>query len=316
MNYRSISDLTNIIRNNITNIPEDIDIIVGVPRSGLLVATIMSLLLNKPITTLDGFLHKEIIANGSTKVTSSLKKSIDDCKKVLIVEDSVSSGESIIKTKEKLSTLTQFDFVYLAVFVTEDKASFVDIYFEILEKPRIFEWNAFHHPYYLPNACLDIDGVLCVDPTDEENDNGEKYRHFLLTARPKFIPTCEVGYLVTSRLEVYRKETEEWLKKNNVKYKHLVMLDATYEERQRNNLHAKHKAKVYKKAKESELFIESEVNQAIEINELTKKPVYCVEDGKLYDGHKNVVEKKKTLVSKLKKFRIVRFLLSLRGKRK
>ena len=48
---------------------------------------------------------------------------------------------------------------------------------------------------------MDIDGVLCADPTPEENDDGEKYRHFLLNAPPLFIPKVTIGTLVTSRLE-------------------------------------------------------------------------------------------------------------------
>lgn len=51
---------------------------------------------------------------------------------------------------------------------------------------------------------MDIDGVLCADPTPEENDDGEKYRHFLLNTPPLFIPKVTIGTLVTSRLEKYR----------------------------------------------------------------------------------------------------------------
>lgn len=63
---------------------------------------------------------------------------------------------------------------------------------------------------------MDIDGVLCADPTPEENDDGEKYRHFLLNTPPLFIPKVTIGTLVTSRLEKYRPETEAWLQKNHV----------------------------------------------------------------------------------------------------
>lgn len=94
---------------------------------------------------------------------------------------------------------------------------------------------------------MDIDGVLCVDPTPEENDDGPRYREFLLNAQPLFIPRTEVGTLVTSRLEKYRPETMAWLKKNHVKYDKLVMLDLPNKEaRQRANCHASFKAKEYK----------------------------------------------------------------------
>ena len=67
--------------------------------------------------------------------------------------------------------------------------------------------------------------LSCVDPTPEENDDGPRYREFLLNAQPLFIPRTEVGTLFTSRLEKYRPEIMAWLKKNHVKYDKLVMLD-------------------------------------------------------------------------------------------
>ena len=50
MNFRTVSDLTKTIMKKIDIIPSDIDLIVGIPRSGLLVANYIALLLNKPIT--------------------------------------------------------------------------------------------------------------------------------------------------------------------------------------------------------------------------------------------------------------------------
>ena len=125
---------------------------------------------------------------------------------------------------------------------------------------------------------MDIDGVLCPDPTPEENHDGEKYRHFLLNAPPLFIPKVTIGTLVTSRLEKYRPETEAWLQKNHVKYNKLVMLNLPdMAARQRANCHASFKAKEYGSSTDNMLFVESSMTQAVEINRLTKKPVLCTE---------------------------------------
>lgn len=134
-------------------------------------------------------------------------------------------------------------------------------------------------------ACFDIDGVLCVDPTDDQNDDGPRYRDFILNADPLFIPKCKVGTLVTSRLEKYRKETEVWLKKNHVQYNKLVMLDLPdMKARQKANNHAVHKANTYKQG-DYILFFESSLNQALEINRITKKPVLCTENFEMiYDA--------------------------------
>ena len=73
----------------------------------------------------------------------------------------------------------------------------VDLYREVVEMPRVFEWNLMHGTV-LANSCMDIDGVLCLDPTDEENDDGERYLRFLSETPALLLPTAPVGWLVTS----------------------------------------------------------------------------------------------------------------------
>jgi len=92
--------------------------------------------------------------------------------------------------------------------------------------------------------------------------------------------------IVTSRLEKYRPETEEWLKLNMVKYKQLIMLDMkSKEERVQANVHSKNKALIYKNSN-CELFYESNYKQAKEIYNIAKKPVFCVDENILIKGGK------------------------------
>ena len=164
----------------------------------------------------------------------------------------------------------------------------VDYYFESVSLPRYFQWNILNHTV-LEKSCFDIDGVLCVDPTSEQNDDGPKYRDFILNAEPLYIPKAKIGVLVTSRLEKYRSETEEWLRKNNVKYNKLVMLDLPdMKARQRANNHAAHKAGTYINS-EYNLFFESALSQAIEINRITGKPVFCTENFEMIFNSQSVV---------------------------
>ncbi len=157
------------------------------------------------------------------------------------------------------------------------KEKLVDFYFEIVPLPRYFQWNILNHST-LEKACFDIDGVLCVDPAPEQNDDGERYTDFVLNAQPLFIPGSKIGTIVTSRLEKYRKETETWLRANNVKYNELVMLNLPdMAARQKANSHAVHKAKTYMSGPYV-LFVESDLSQAIEINRIAGKPVLCTEN--------------------------------------
>jgi uncharacterized HAD superfamily protein/hypoxanthine phosphoribosyltransferase len=271
MNYRNISDLNNIILKRLDILPRDFDLIVGVPRSGMLPANLLSLYLNKPYTDLHSFRNGHIYKAGARGAFFDMK----EFKKVLVVDDSIASGAAMDECRENLKPFeADFSFSYCVVYVIPGKEKAVDYWFENVPLPRYFQWNIMNHST-LAKACFDIDGVLCVDPRDDQNDDGEKYRDFVLNAQPLFIPGSQIGTLVTSRLEKYRKETETWLEKNKVKYDKLVMLDLPdMAARQRSNSHAAHKAKEYM-ARPYLLFVESDPGQALEINRISGKPVLC-----------------------------------------
>lgn len=285
MYYRNVSDLNQIILKRLSILPRDFDLIVGIPRSGMLPANLLALYLNKPYTDINSFINGHIYKAGARGQFFDIKQ----FKKVLVVDDSVASGSALIKCKEMLKDLTvDFDFSYCAIYVIPGKEKMVDHYFEIVPLPRYFQWNIFNHTV-LEKTCFDIDGVLCVDPNEEQNDDGPKYIDFCLNAAPLFIPGSKIGTIVTSRLEKYRPETEAWLAKNNVKYNKLVMLDLPNKAaRQKANNHAEHKANTYKSSNYV-LFIESSLNQSIDINRITKKPVLCTENFEMIFNSESVL---------------------------
>jgi uncharacterized HAD superfamily protein len=273
MYYRNIADLNNILLKRLSILPKDIDLIVGVPRSGMLPANLLALFLNKPYTDIHSFMNGHIYKAGARSQFFTNK----DYKKILVVDDSIASGSALTKCKQDLQQYSNdFDIKYCAVYVIPGKEKAVDYFFEVVPLPRYFQWNVLNHTS-LEKACFDIDGVLCEDPTPEQNDDGPKYVDFLINARPLFIPGSKIGAIVTSRLEKYRAETEEWLKKHNVRYEKLIMLDLPdMKARQKANNHAGHKAQAYS-ATGGILFVESDRNQAIAINRNTRKPVLCTE---------------------------------------
>lgn len=283
MNYRSISDLSYTIRNNLYKLPENIDLIIGVPRSGMMVANILALFLNIKITDLSSYIADTPLRHGHTRIIrfpALLKPS--DAKNVLIIDDSIDSGKSLDRTRSVIADLYNQKKIYCAVYSTEKASRKVDIFFEIVPQPRIFEWNVMHRPF-LEKCCLDIDGVLCFDPTDVENDDGINYINFLRHARALIVPSYRIGHLVTSRLEKYRNETEQWLNTHNVIYNQLHMLDLPDAQTRRQlGCHAAFKAEIFRSLKEAELFIESEANQAIEIAKLSGKTVLCTATQKMY----------------------------------
>ena len=139
--------------------------------------------------------------------------------------------------KDVLNNLaSQVKVFYAAIYVTEQAKQLVDFYFDECPLPRVFEWNIMDH-IVLSNACVDMDGVLCRNPTPEENDDGEKYVKFIQTAKPLFIPQHKIKAIVTCRLEKYRELTEQWLKAHGVKYDKLYMMSykTAAERRMANN---------------------------------------------------------------------------------
>lgn len=278
INYKNYNNLKLDILKNIKRINFNIDLIVGVPRSGIIPAYMLGAFLHKPVKTLDEFIN-----NIETTKGDRMKNIPEDYKDILILDDSVNLGNSLNRVKSKTENLDKkYNIKYAAIYATDESKKLVDFYFEILNQPRIFEWN-YLKSGFCKNWCFDIDGVLCLDPLEEENDDGEKYRNFLLNAKPLYLPKSKVGAIATSRLEKYRKETETWLAKNHVQYDKLYMLNLpSKEERIKQRAHTKTKIETYKNDSSLSLFIESNRNQAEIIAKETFKPVICVETGEFF----------------------------------
>ena len=283
LTYKSYFDLSCDLRSNMGKIPKDIDLIVGVPKSGMIPAMMIGLNLNTSTTDLSSFLEGRIYSHGYSRTHNNQKRSIFDCKKILVVDDSISSGVSMRRAREQVEQVTQgldVQLFFMAIYATESAKGSVDFYCRIIHHPRIFEWNLMHS-WTLNHSCVDIDGVLCTDPTETQNDDGERYVEFLEKVSPIFVPSRPIKMLVTNRLEKYRPQTENWLTKHGIVYESLVMLDLpSKKERIRLQAHGTFKADVYKKT-QCILFIESDRSQAETIAKIARKPVLSVEDQKL-----------------------------------
>lgn len=277
MHYRSVADMSDTITRNLRRLPADIDLVVGVPRSGLLAGSMISLALNLPLADLQGFIAGRLLATGSTRRRAGFDPDASP-RKVLVVDDSINSGGSLAEARKMIVEAGyEGELVFCAIYGLKPQHPEADVVLEVAPYPRMFQWNAMHHSY-LADACLDIDGVLCCDPLDEENDDGERYRAFLTSARAFLRPSRKVGHLVTSRLEKYRPETEAWLAAEGIEYGKLWMLDLPdAAARRRAGAHGSFKAGVYSSLPDAALFIESEERQAVEIARKSGKPVLSIE---------------------------------------
>jgi len=280
--YMSVAELSSAIRAGLTMVPTEVDLIVGIPRSGMIPAYLIGLFLNRLVIDLETFLHDGPSPGHGARALGADVATPLQAKHILLVDDSLASGASMTAVLGRIAAARYAGRVTSCAIVVEPSmAPQVDLHFVEMPQPRLFEWNAFHHPY-IEHSCFDLDGLLCADPTPQENDDGERYRAFLRAAAPLFKPTRRIGHIVSARLEKYRPETEAWLDAQSVRYGALHLIDLpSRAERIRLDAHHRHKARIYRET-DAVLFYESDPNQARAIAQLSGRPVLCVADMALH----------------------------------
>ena len=279
MNFRTTSDLFATVRRNMHKLPTDFDLIVGIPKSGMLGAFAVALLSNKPITDLSSFLDGRVYNSFSPRSRTEPSSKVADYRSVLVIDDSVFSGAALRNARAaiKAAGLRQH-FSVGAIYGLGSVQADADFILESCPAPRVFEWNVMNH-WCLEFSCVDLDGVLCMDPNAEQNDDGALYVDFLRTTKAINQPKYKIHSIVTSRLEKYRPETEAWLENHGFCYGNLFMLNlSSANERRQLGIHADFKAKIYGSQKDCLLFIESELWQAQRIRALTRKSVLAYKD--------------------------------------
>ena len=285
INYVTNAELCNIVRNNLHKIPHDIDGVIGIPRGGMFIATIISEYFNIPLYSVESFLFGSSIGSGEAGKT--MKKSSHG--KYLVVDDSASSGKSFKNIRAIFAERSE-KFVYVAA-VCDDRKNLdcVDIVLSYVRELRIFELNLFRIPF-IRSSIIDFDGVLCENPPKDIDKDEEKYIEFMKTAKPMF-PLCYPPLAIcTGRLLKYSKETISWLRERGISYGKLYMLDIPSIEEKLEKMNTPSvknmKATVYKKHKEAALFIESDKIEAMHIYNCTGRPVLCIGNNTLYQNQK------------------------------
>ncbi|MET0658513.1 MAG: phosphoribosyltransferase, partial [Steroidobacteraceae bacterium] len=154
--YVSIADLSDDVRANLHRIPPDIDLVVGIPRSGMIPAYMIGLYTNRVVVDVNGFLDNRTPGKGCTRAAGVNITEPQAAKHILLVDDSIASGQSL---QNVLRTVSGSGFrgriTTCAVIAYPSKTCDVDLHFRTLPHPRIFEWNAFHHTH-VEKSCFDL----------------------------------------------------------------------------------------------------------------------------------------------------------------
>jgi orotate phosphoribosyltransferase-like protein len=276
----------------IAKLPPDITAVAGVARSGVFPASLVSMMIHRPLYLVrqyQGDIISQdvgVISGGNGWRLSQGVPSITDGK-VLVLDDTVMTGNSF-KAIEPMIAKAFPQRMTGAIYVNPRSLIKPDVWAVDLPWPHLLEWNIFNS-VLLGSMAIDFDGILCHDCPRGSDDDGPKYLEFLENAAPKYlIRKAQVPLIITARLEKYRPQTEAWLKRWGVDYGNLIMghwdnlQQRTFAEVVKYK--AKHYAQFAKVCRgiKPAVFVESEINQAKEIAKRSKQITVCPDAGQCF----------------------------------
>ena len=256
----------------IDKIPE-IKGVIGCPRSGMVPAGVIANALSIPLYSFsEGSvvkLHSSRSDHGGSRMR--MFQEIENLP-ILVVDDSCFTGVEMNLTKKTLEESNPNEnFIYATIFCLPESKNKVDFCSKTVSYPHIFEWNIFDADP-TKKGVLDMDGVLCGEIPYDIAEDETAYRDYIRNIPPikQNLPVlfgCKA--VCTGRLEKYRDITEEWLARNNVGYKKLIMFPGTKEERDRDHdsVVSKYKTEEFSKIRDARFFVESSDIQSRKISE-------------------------------------------------
>lgn len=183
----------------VSRVPAGVTRVIGVPRSGMIPASILAVQLQLPLYTLrDGCV---VHVGHGTRIVDR-----NEGGAALLVDDTVHSGHSIgVAARQASASCSKI----ITAAIYSANPSKTDLYGERLPTPHLLEWNLFNSPF-AGHLAFDMDGILCHNPPHSEQP--------LYLARH-----TPVAAIITARLEQHREPTERWLADHGVRYKQLIM---------------------------------------------------------------------------------------------
>lgn len=249
------------------------DVIVGIPRSGLLVANLIALKLGKPLTTPELFRYSHYWKND---VVDKKRKH----KNILLVDDSIASGNTMQQSEQLLHSYSRsLDVTRAALIASEDTKDMVDLYHKIIPPPRIFEWNLLNSRK--GKLATNLEGVICENCPPGVDLDEKAYTGWIRNAKPYLIPPFYIDTIMSKRLYKYRSDTEEWLARHDVRYGKLMLCDFQFEEQRERKRVVQRKIEFLLKIKPL-WFWGSSFSEAKQIWEATKIPTLCIDEMVLF----------------------------------
>jgi orotate phosphoribosyltransferase len=123
-----VAELDLAITGYLPHFPRDIDLVVGIPRRGLLAATMIALYLNLPLTDVEGLCEGRLIQSGPRLATWNNRNPLEHARKVLVVDYEVVHEDTIQEVRRRLGGLggSSPEILFTAVYVTPRWRHLVD----------------------------------------------------------------------------------------------------------------------------------------------------------------------------------------------
>jgi hypothetical protein len=264
----------------------DIDTVIGVARSGLSVATMLAMLLHKPLLIYRPKQEDLVEAGNGWRLTGHSQPG----PKAVVIDDTSNSGASLKHAVPRIKKMGYPDAVSAVIYLNPLARYKPTMWVSELPHPHLLEWNL-PNSVFSQQSALDFDGILCQECSALQDDDGPRYMDFLVNVRPMYYTRrCEIPMVVTGRLEKYRDVTLEWLARNRMVVQELVMHPAKNNRERAEMGVVPHKVEHFRKFMERDhlfqppMFIESCPRQAQQIARQSGGLVVCPAAGRCFKG--------------------------------
>lgn len=197
------------------NLPWPIRGVVGVPRSGVMIASTIASWLNVPLGMITDEGFKISRSHGRRLIEDQFQEG-----PWIVIDDDTWRGISMLDAQSQVPGETM-----TAAIISRIDGYTPDIVLRRYLHTWLCEWR-FFSSWLLPKTGFDFDGIFCEDCPDEDDDDGRRYNRFLQTVERKWVPRGHhVPLIATARMEKYRRVTLEWMKGHGLQVQKMVMGD-------------------------------------------------------------------------------------------
>lgn len=291
--FVSAADMARCVAHNIHKV-HNVDTVVGIPRSGMLPATMIATHLQKPLADIDTAVRsRRLLRSGKPDDRGAFGR-------VLLVDDTANSGASMAAARRILGAAGVPAHTITTCVVWDSSKTppgAVDIVLAgRLQGPRAFAWNLWKHKR-LDRWAFDMDGVLCTEPAGKDKATRESFDLWAMElAKPRWLPLRPIGAIITRRPEGNRPATEDWLRRHRVQYGRLIMAPGDTIAEARANTQRLGGTYVWKArelgalSESIEAYIESSDSKARGIHGASRLPVWCTDTQTAYQPRSVLAE--------------------------